>query len=169
MRSSRESAVVMVLVRGCALMTSNSSKPFVDRDRHLAFLVIHGAEKRHGAGFDAELVHQLLGAAEGEAPRRAEPLVQALQIDIRVLATGDEEETALLVLEEQILRVAARQFAAQLARLGHGEERRMLDRARRDAETLEMGKELLGERGALRSRILIFVAIRPADNGSISL
>jgi hypothetical protein len=103
--------------------------------------------KGHRAGLDAKDLAQLLGRAEGQPARRAERLVQALQVDPRLGMRDDEEDAALLVLEEQVLRVKARDFLLDRLRLGDREHRHMLVGPRRDAEALEQGEEVGGRRG----------------------
>ena len=75
-------------------------------------------------------------------PKESRPLapirVQVLQVDGRFLGRDHQEERVLLVLEEQVLGVGARNLAAERLRLLDGEERRMLDRGGGDAEAASM-------------------------------
>ena len=87
--------------------------------------VVDGAERRHRAGLDAEHLAQQLGRAEREAAGGAEQPVQRLEVDRGVLQRGDQKKRALLVLEEQVLGVAAGDLAAQRLRLLDREQRRM--------------------------------------------
>jgi hypothetical protein len=73
--------------------------------------------------------------------------VQALEIDGRLILCAQQEDPALLVLEEQVLRLAARDLAAQCLRLGDGEHRRMLDGRGLDPELIEIGHQLFTRRG----------------------
>ena len=95
--------------------------------------VVDHAEGRDRAGHDAEQLGEKLRPAEGEAGA-ADPLVQRLHVDLGVLLGDDQEDLVLLVLEEEVLGVAAGDLAAQRLALLDGEERRMLDGRGRDAE-----------------------------------
>ena len=75
--------------------------------------VVHGRERGDGTGLDAEHLAHLIGRAEREAPGGTEPPVQRLELDCGVLERRDQVERALLVLQEQVLGVAARDHAAQ--------------------------------------------------------
>src|SRR3546814_9835665 len=74
-------------------------------------------------GAHAEVGHQAVGAAEGEAAG-AEALAQSLQIDRTVLQAGDQPHLALLVAQEEVLDVVAGQLAAQRLGLLHREDRK---------------------------------------------
>ena len=64
-------------------------------------------------GVDAERLPHQVGRAEREAAAGAEPPVQRFQLDRGVLQRGHQEQRVLLVLEEQVLGVAAGDRAAQ--------------------------------------------------------
>ena len=70
-----------------------------------------------------------------------------LQIDLRFLAYGYEEEIILLVLQEQVFGVSAGNFTAQRLRIGHREQRRVENRGDLDAELVEIGEKLCGRTG----------------------
>ena len=58
-----------------------------------------------------------------------------------------QEQPALLVLDEQILGVSAADFAPQRAQILDRVQRRMLHRRRRDAEMAEVGEQVFGSFG----------------------
>ena len=64
-----------------------------------------------------------------------------------VLERGDEEQRILLVLQKQVLGMAAGDRPAQGLRLLDGEQRGMADRRVRDAELLEEGEKVVGSGG----------------------
>ena len=82
-----------------------------------------------------------LRLAEGK-PGAADPLVQALHVDRGVLLGDEQEDLVLLVLEEEVLGVAAGDRAAQRLALLDGEERRVLRGRGRDAEPVEEGEKV---------------------------
>ena len=94
---------------------------------------------------------QEFGGAEGDAPLRADFLVHALEVDDRLLAEDEQEQLALLVLDEQVLGVSAGNVAAQRPRILDRMERRMLDGFGLDSEGGEIGDEVFrrGRHGAL--------------------
>src|SRR5262249_60365081 len=93
-----------------------------------------------------------VGGAEGEAAGGGEAPVQRLELDRRVLERRDQEQRPLLVLEEEVLGMAARNGSAQLLRLLDGKQRRMRHRRVGDAEPVEEGEEVgrSGGRGGRR-------------------
>ena len=106
------------------------------------------AELQYGRAKELE---QRLRLAERDAARCADQAVDRLQVDHRILLRRDEEEIVLLVLEEQVLGVAAIDLAAQRLRIGDGEEGRMRNRLGFDAEVAEIGKKIVGAGGHGRS------------------
>jgi hypothetical protein len=119
----------------------------VEHHHDPAVAVVDRAERCHRAGLDAERLAHEFGRAERKPAAGAEPPVQRLQLDRGVLQRGDEIKRALLVLEEQVLGVAAGDRAAQRLRLLDGEQRRMAHRGVGDAEAVEGGEQLVGGRG----------------------
>ena len=89
--------------------------------------------------FDAEMSRQALGAAERE-PAGAQHFAQALEVDWPVFERHHQPHLLLLVAQEEVLDVMARQIAAQRLGLLDGEHRRMLDGALGDAELLQAGE-----------------------------
>ena len=86
----------MVLTSGCALMMACATGPR-RAPRDTACGVVDRAEQRHRARRDAQRL------ASGRPSRmrtagRAEPPVQRLQLDHRILQRGDEEQRVFLVL-----------------------------------------------------------------------
>ena len=82
------------------------------------------------------------GFAEGQPPR-ADAGGSRLQIDLGVLEADDQIDRALVVLQEQVLAMAAGNFAAQRARLVDGEDRRMIDRPGRDSQRVKARKKII--------------------------
>jgi len=113
----------------------------VEHNLDLPFRVVDQAENGDRSGDDAEQFHQHLRLAEGHPAGGADQLVDLLQVDHGLLADGDEEIIVLLVLEEQVLGMAAMDFAAQRLRIGDRVERRMAFRRNGDAEFGEKGKK----------------------------
>ena len=68
--------------------------------------------------------------------------MQGLQVDRGVLQRDDEQKRAALVLEEEVFRVPAGDFAAQPARFLDGEERRVADGAVLDLQAIENGEQI---------------------------
>src|SRR5262245_61845347 len=68
-----------------------------------------------------------------------------------------QEQDALLVLQEQVLGVSARQLALELGALGHGEHRRVLDGIGGDPELGQAREQVLagGRHGDARSWKLV--------------
>ncbi len=106
--------------------------------------VVDGAERGHRARLDPPHLAQQVGGAERKAPAGAELPVQALEVDIGVFQRHHQVKLVFLVAQEQVLGMAARNLPAQSARLLDREQRRMLHRRMRDAEAVEIGKELVG-------------------------
>ena len=77
-----------------------------------------------------------IALAEAE-PAGAEPLGQRLEIDSRLVLGDDQHHAPVLVGEEQVLGVGAREGGAQGASLLDREHRLMLDRGRGDAELFQ--------------------------------
>ena len=77
-------------------------------------------------GITPEHLAEEFRLAEGEASA-VDPLVQRLHVDVGVLLGDDQEDPVLLVLEEEVLGVAAGDLAAERLALSDGEERRVLD------------------------------------------
>ena len=151
-RSAAEIAVVMSLVSGWQLTGSWRSRPASSTTCHPVRGVVDQAEGRDRAGQHAQVRHQPLGAAEGEAPA-AEPLAQPFEVDRPVLQRHDQpHRVALLVAQEEVLDVRAGQLAAQRLGLLHREDRRMADRAVRDPERLEPRQQRGGRGGLCRRR-----------------
>src|SRR5215212_589511 len=134
----------------------------VDDERHPPLAVGDEPEGRQRAGLDAEDQAQLLGRAEGQATGGADRLVQPLEVDAGSGLGDDEEEAALLVLEEQVLRMPARDLVLDRLRFRDREDRDMLIGPRLDAEALKEREEVGGRGGQAdgsgRSRLL---AARP--------
>ena len=87
--------------------------------------VVDRAEGRHRAGLDAERLEHQLGGAEGKPAAGAQAAVQRFELDRGILERGHQEQRVLLVLEEQVLGVAAGDLAAQRPRLLDREQRRV--------------------------------------------
>ena len=103
---SRESPVVTVFTSGWKLIrlvraSAPASRTSVTSPR----AVVDEPEGRHRAGLDAEDLAQLLGRAEGEPPEAPIASCGRLRSMRGLVLGGDEEEAALLVLDEQVLRV----------------------------------------------------------------
>src|SRR5712672_4033260 len=97
----------------------------VEHDRHPAVRVVERPERRDGAGFDPEgLAHQL-GRPEGEPSAGAEPAMQGFELDRRILERAHQIKAAALVLEKEVLAVAAGDLPAQRPALLDREQRRM--------------------------------------------
>src|SRR5215813_7115371 len=114
----------------------------IEHNAHAPLAVVHRRERRDRAGLDAERCAQEVGGAEREAAGGGEAPVQRFQLDHRILERRDQEQRPLLVLEEQVLGVAARNGSAQLLRLLDGEQRGMRHRRVGDAEPVEEGEEV---------------------------
>jgi hypothetical protein len=122
-------------------------EPGVQDHRHITRDVIDDGENRHRPGRHAQMLHQLIRAAERETPAAADDLVQALEIDHGILDRSDEEELSLLVLQEQVLGVRAGNGPAQFLRLIDGEQGRMADCFMGDAKRIQGGKQRFGSVG----------------------
>jgi hypothetical protein len=92
--------------------------------------------------FDAEDPAQDLGTGEGQAGR-ADQRREGLELDRAVLGTDDEPELIPLVLEKEILDVAAGNLAAQRLRLLDGEDGRVLGRQGGDPEFAQASEQIL--------------------------
>ena len=114
----------MVLTSGWQLMTACRHQAGIEHDVDPRGLVVDDAERRDGAGLDAEQFAHQAGRAEREAAG-AELVVQRLQVDARLLGRDHQKHRVLLVLEEQVLGVPAGNRAAQRLALLDGEQRRM--------------------------------------------
>src|SRR5215471_8438285 len=80
----------------------------IEHHAHAPLGIVHRRERRDRAGLDAERRPHEVGGAEGEAAGGGEPPVQLFQLDHRVLEGRDQEQRPLLVLEEQVLCMTAR-------------------------------------------------------------
>src|SRR5271165_3139281 len=99
----------------------------IERDGDPHGPVVDCAKWRHRAWPDAPDFLEQLRRAKGHAPLSADLLMDLLEIDGRLFVQDEEEEAALLVLDEQVLGVASRNVAAQRLRFLYRMERRMLD------------------------------------------
>ena len=98
-------------------------------------------------GVDAEHLPHQVGRAEREAAGGAEPPVQRFQLDRGVLQRGHQEQRVLLVLEEQVLGVAAGNRAAQACDCSTVNSGGWRHGRVRDAEAVEGGEKLVGGGG----------------------
>ncbi|MNL45956.1 hypothetical protein D3C87_1686370 [compost metagenome] len=80
----------------------------VEYEGDLPTRVVDGAENRDRSRHDTQIFKHFFRPAEGYAACRANRLVNAFQIDDRVLLNGQNEILILLVLHKKVLRVAAR-------------------------------------------------------------
>jgi hypothetical protein len=119
----------------------------IEHHAHPDVGVVQRRERGDGAGLDAERRAQELGRAEREAAAGAEPAVQRLELDRRIFERHHQEQGVLLVLEEQVLGMAAGDLAAQRARLLDREHRRMGHGRVRDAEPVEIREQVVGGGG----------------------
>ena len=71
--------------------------------------VVDGAEGGDGTRDHPEIFQQLFRLAKRDLARRADQRVHGLQIDARMLLHRQQEELVLLVLDEQVLGVTARE------------------------------------------------------------
>ena len=94
-------------------------------------------------GLDAKEFAQELGGAERKPPGGAKEPVQRFQLDRGVLARHDQVWGAFFVAQEQVLGMATRNRAAQLAAFLDGEYRRMGDGLVGDAEPIQIGEKLV--------------------------
>jgi hypothetical protein len=85
----------------------------VEDDANLAGFVIDRPERRDRARPDALYLFQEFGRAERDPPLGADLLVYALEVNDRLLSDNEQEQPALLVLDEQVLGVSPRDIAAQ--------------------------------------------------------
>ncbi len=115
----------------------------VDDHTDLGLPVIDEAKRRYRARNHAQMLHQALSTAEGDAPG-AEPLGQRLQVDPAILLGHHQPHPALLVAQEQVLHMAAGELATQRLGFLHREHRRVADRPGRDAQGFEPGEQRLG-------------------------
>src|SRR5262245_20688689 len=93
----------------------------IEHHAHAPLAIVHRRERRNRAGLDGERSAHEVGGAEGEAAGGRQAPVQRLELDHCVLERRDQEQRPLLVLEEQVLGMAAGNGAAQLLRLLDGE------------------------------------------------
>jgi len=114
----------------------------IEHHAHAPLAVVHRRERRDRAGLDAKRRAHEVGGAEGEAAGGGEAPMQRFQLDHRILERRDQEQCPLLVLEEEVLGMAARNGSAQLLRLFDGEQRRVRHRRVGDAEPVEEGEEI---------------------------
>ena len=116
-RSSRAIEVVMVLTSGWQLMTACSISAASSTTVTRPARVVDGAERRHRAGRRRPASPRISSAEPNEkrpvAPSRR---CSDLQLDRGVLQRDHQEQRVLLVLEEQVLGVAAGNRAAQRLR-----------------------------------------------------
>jgi hypothetical protein len=73
--------------------------------------------------------------------------MQRLELDHGIFQRADQEQRALLVLEEQILGVRAGNAPAQSLGLFDREQRGVRDGSMRNAEPVEEGKQVVGGGG----------------------
>src|SRR5690606_19735108 len=100
---------------------------------HALLIIVNEGQSRDRSGWYAEHLHKQVRLAEAQ-PRRADLLVQALEIDGRMALGDDEEQPALGILEKEVLRMPARKVALQARTFGDREDRLVLDGLDRDAE-----------------------------------
>ena len=122
----------------------------VEHDRNALFAIVDRAERRHRARLDPPDLFEQFGGAKRNSPLRANLFVHALKVDDRFLAEHEQENTALLVFDEQVLGMSAGNVAAQSLQILDREQRRMLDRLGRDAEVAEIGEQVFGRGGHCR-------------------
>ncbi len=101
-----------------------------------ARIVVDQGKRGHRTRLDAELAAQPVGAAERE-PAGAQHLAKPLQVDRTILEGDHQPHLLLLVAQEEVLDVMARQVAAQHFCLLDGEHRRVLDGPVGDAQGFE--------------------------------
>ena len=113
----------------------------VEHDRDAPVGVVDGAERRDRAGLDAERSAQQSGVPKEKRP----PAPSRRCSDLRSIAASssadDQEQRALLVLQEQVLGVPAGDLSAQRLRLLDREQRRMGHGAMGDAQPVEKAQE----------------------------
>ena len=100
--------VVAVLTSGWQLIGLVRHQRRVEDDRDPRRPVVDEAEGGDRARRHAERLDEEFGLPKESRPDAPIRLMQALQVDRRLLASDDEEERVLLVLEEQVLGVGAR-------------------------------------------------------------
>ena len=98
-------------------------------------------EGSDGASLDAQHLGQQIGLAEAQPPR-ADHARYGLEVDAGILEADNEVESALLVLEEQVLGMGAGDLAAQALCFSDGEDRRVLARLGSDSEAGKAGHEI---------------------------
>ena len=70
--------------------------------------------------------------------------MQPFQVDARLVARDDQEETVLAVLQEQVLRMSAGDRRLDGARFRDREHGRVLERLGGDAELVQEGEKIGG-------------------------
>jgi hypothetical protein len=108
----------------------------IEQRLHPAVPVIDQGERGDSAGRDAQDLLEQLRPSERQA-RAAEHLGQAIDVDPALVEADQQPQPASLVLEEQVLAVAARQVAGVPLGLLDGGHRRMLRGGVRDPELVE--------------------------------
>jgi hypothetical protein len=89
--------------------------------------------------------------------------VHALEVDHGFLAQHQQEQAALLVFDEEVLGMAAGDFAAQVPRVVDCEQRRMVDGLGVDAERRQIGKQIFRWDGRRSFRILSLAGPLPSQ------
>ena len=119
----------------------------VDQDLDTAMRVVDRGEGRDRAGLDAQILQQSIRLAEGEPPRRADAVMQVLQVDVGVMLGNREKQPTLFVDEKEILGVGAVKPVIKAARLLDREQRFMGDSSRLDPKPLEIGEQVFRRGG----------------------
>ena len=73
--------------------------------------------------------------------------MQRLELDHRIFQRHHQVERVLLVLEKEVLGMAAGNLPTQRLRLLDREQRRVRDRAMGDPEAVEKGEQIVGRGG----------------------
>src|SRR5262245_21244806 len=97
------------------------------------FTVVDKSERGHRSRCHTENLHQEVRLSETKA-RASNLLMQGLQVDGRVRLCSYEEQTALRVLEEEVLGMATRQLPVETLALRDGEDSFVLRRVSLDAK-----------------------------------
>jgi hypothetical protein len=134
----------MVLTSGWQLMVAcrirAASSTTVTR-RSVSFMAASGVT---APGSIPSVARISSAESEREPPAGADEPMQRFELDHRVLERGDQEQRSLLVLEEQVLGMAAGNRPAQRLRLLDGEQRGVRHGRMCDAEPVESGEEVVG-------------------------